>query len=136
MPSDPTGELIAAVRVYLSTYSPHSKPTALRIVLADELPITLPLARCQPVHTIPVEAEKYDEVFIPNAFQEAILEALEGKALRTDALGAAAGDRSRLFRNPGGLKELQEQGLVKHNRRAGFYRPDAPPDELQESEPT
>ncbi len=60
-----------------------------------------------------------------------ILEALAGVALRTDALAAKAGiNRSALFAHPGGLKELQARGDVSHHRRMGFYRPDAPPDEL------
>jgi hypothetical protein len=73
------------------------------------------------------------EPFVPTPFQEAILGALEGTALRTDALGAAVGDRSRLYR-PGGLTELREQGLVKHHPRLGFYRPDCPPEALEGGE--
>ena len=69
------------------------------------------------------------EVFLPNAFQKAILAALAGKALMTDALGDAVGDRSRLFK-PGSLKELREHGLVEHHKRLGYYRPDVPPPEL------
>jgi hypothetical protein len=69
--------------------------------------------------------------FVPNAFQKAILKALTGTALRTDALAAKVGDRRRLFREKGGLVELQERGKVKHNERLGFYRPDDPPDELR-----
>lgn len=59
-------------------------------------------------------------------FQEQILEALDGKALRTDALGTAVGDRGRLFKK-GGLRELRERGLVEHDQETGFFRPDAPP---------
>ena len=47
-----------------------------------------------------------------------------------DALGAAVGDRSRLYK-PGGLKELREQGMVDHNARLGFFRPDCPPQDLE-----
>jgi hypothetical protein len=64
--------------------------------------------------------------FVPNPFQHRILEALDGRALRTDALGDAVDDRRRLFR-PGGLKELQAEGLVNHHDRLGYYRPGAPP---------
>ncbi len=74
----------------------------------------------------PAEAE---EPFVPNSFQDDILDALEGRALRTDAIAAKVGDRNRLFR-PGGLKELQAHGYVAHHSRLGFYRPDAPPEEL------
>lgn len=70
--------------------------------------------------------------FVPSPFQKAILEALEGKALRTDALGAAVGDRGRLYKT-NGLKELLERGIVEHHKRLGYYRPDAPPPELQEA---
>lgn len=63
----------------------------------------------------------------------AALEALDGKAMRTDALAAAVGDRSRLFK-AGGLEELQQQGLVKHHKRLGFYRPDALPPRLADLE--
>jgi hypothetical protein len=66
------------------------------------------------------------EAFVHSPFQDSILAALEGQALRTDALGAAVGDRSRLFK-PHGLKELREEGLVSWHSRLGFYRVDAPP---------
>jgi hypothetical protein len=68
--------------------------------------------------------------FVLTPFQQDILDALDGKALRTDALGHAVGDRSRLFRRPGGIHELRERGFVHHHHRLGFYRPDAPPPEL------
>lgn len=71
--------------------------------------------------------------FVPGPVQKAILEALEGEALRSDALGTAVGGRSRIFQHPGGLKELQQEGLVKHHNRLGFYRPDAPPPTLEEN---
>jgi hypothetical protein len=69
------------------------------------------------------------EPFVCTVFQESILQALEGKALRTDALGAAVGDRSRLYK-PGGIKELRDAGLVGHHPRLGFYSMTAPPAEL------
>ncbi len=69
--------------------------------------------------------------FIPSPFQKFILTKLTGKALRTDALANAVGSRRKLFK-PGGLKELQTQGLVDHHDRIGFYRPDAPPPEYRE----
>jgi hypothetical protein len=71
-----------------------------------------------------------DVPFIPSPFQQGILDALDGKALRTDALGAAVGDQRRLFRPRGGLQELREHGLVDHHERLGFFRPDAPPPKL------
>src|SRR5262249_21906949 len=66
--------------------------------------------------------------FITTSFQDDILEALDGRALKTDALGAAVGDRGRLYRARG-LKELREKGMVCHEPGVGFYRPDAPPKE-------
>jgi hypothetical protein len=66
--------------------------------------------------------------FKPNEMQGCILEALDGKALRTDALAKAAGyERRTLYRKPGGLAQLQEQGLVVSNPDWGYYRPDRPP---------
>ncbi len=70
--------------------------------------------------------------FIPTEFQQELLRALKGKALRTDALAAKLDcPSSRLFKHPGGLPELQEHGLVAHNKRLGYYRPDAPPAEKE-----
>lgn len=68
--------------------------------------------------------------FVPSPFQAGILKVLDGKAMRTDALGAAVGDRSRLFKD-NGIAELREKGLVAHHPRLGFFRPDAPPAELK-----
>jgi hypothetical protein len=42
-------------------------------------------------------------------------------------VGAAAGCS---FRNPGGIQELREQGLVAHNSRLGYYSLLAPPPKL------
>jgi hypothetical protein len=68
--------------------------------------------------------------FVPTPFQKGLLHALEGLALRTDALAAKVGSRRKLFTHPGGLRELQEQALIAHHKRLGYYRPDAPPPEL------
>lgn len=75
--------------------------------------------------------EKAEEPFVPTPFQAGILDALEGRALKTEALAAEVGDRRRLFK-PGGIKELKEKGLVKNHSRIGYYRPDAPPPEIEE----
>lgn len=74
------------------------------------------------------------DAFVPNAVQTAILKALEGKALKTNALVAVAGSKSQLFRVPGGIQELRDRGLVEHHDRLGFYRPDMPPPSLDLSE--
>jgi hypothetical protein len=69
--------------------------------------------------------------FVPTPLQEGILEALKGKALRTDALANKVGcHRNQLFQRPGGLHELREHGMVDNHHRIGYYRPDAPPPEL------
>lgn len=70
-----------------------------------------------------------ESIFIPNAFQKGILDALANKAMRTDALANKVGSRSRLF-DEDGLPELVDEGLVCHHKRIGYYRPDAPPAEM------
>lgn len=72
--------------------------------------------------------------FVPTPFQKGILLALNGQALRTDDLAHKVGSRRKLFIHPGGLRELQEQALVGHHKRLGYYRPDAPPPALKEGE--
>jgi hypothetical protein len=59
------------------------------------------------------------------------LVALDGKALRTDALAAKTGSDRRRLSKPGRLKELQDRGLVARHDRLGFYRPDAMPAALK-----
>jgi hypothetical protein len=72
-------------------------------------------------------------VFELNELQGDILEALEWKAFNTERLAEAVGVSPRsLFRKPGGVGELQERGLVRNNRRVGYWRPDTPPDDLPE----
>lgn len=72
--------------------------------------------------------------FVPTPFQKGILQALSGQARRTDDLAHKVGNRRKLFIHPGGLRELQEQGLVGHHKRLGYYRPDAPPPVLNGTE--
>lgn len=66
--------------------------------------------------------------FVPNAFQCAILKALDGCALKKQPLAdkVCKGEGSVLYRKDG-LKELRAAGLVAHKNRLGFYRPDRPP---------
>lgn len=74
-----------------------------------------------------------ENTFVPNPTQEAILTALQGKGLRTDALASKCDcNRRSLFKDPGGIPELQEEGLVAHHPRVGYYRPDAPPPNLSQ----
>jgi hypothetical protein len=69
--------------------------------------------------------------------QQAILHALDGRALTADALAAevCAGDRPRLYKGgkkaTGNLHELKRLGKVAHRRGVGYYRPDAPPPETK-----
>ena len=74
--------------------------------------------------------------FVPTPFQKGILQALDGQALRTDDLAHEVGNRRKLFIHPGGLRELQAQGLVAHHNRLGYYRPDAPPPALKDAKGT
>lgn len=72
--------------------------------------------------------------FVPTPFRKGILQALTGQALRTDDLANKVGSRRKLFIHPGGLRELQELGLVGHHKRLGYYRPDALPPALKAEE--
>lgn len=77
----------------------------------------------------PHEAKReVDNPFVPTPLQKAILETLNGRALKVEPLAneVAGGDKSRLYRK-GGLKELKELDLVHHKHGVGYYRPDAPP---------
>lgn len=130
-------DVFAVVRAYIrDNYGDH--PDTLRIITAAgkkiQLPIPVAAGSLSKLHeadteTGSMEQEEEWTPFIPNGFQKGILKALEGKGLRTDALGAAVGDRARLFK-PGGLQELKERGLVCHHKSLGYYRPDLPPIEL------
>ena len=66
----------------------------------------------------------------PSELQLEIWQALEHRSMTTDGLEQAVSvSRPTLFKKPGGLPQLLEQGLI-HNDRAhgGYYRPDAPPE--------
>lgn len=127
-------DVLSVVRAYILSRLPGEVPEELVVKLASGRRFTSPVPA--PGVELPQRRSELGsgrepaEPFIPTPYQQAILEALEGKALRTDGLANLVGDRSRLFRHPGGLKELQEQGLVAHHKRLGFYRPDVPPEEL------
>ncbi len=125
-----TDELLNAVRSYALEHFPRASTVQILITLPHCDPVTL----CVPAYTDRASRETRLDTspaaFVPNQFQESILGALEGKALRADALGHIVGDRSRLYRKPGGLQELRDQGYVSHHPRLGYYRPDAPPEEL------
>jgi hypothetical protein len=127
-------ELLAAVRAFVTVMFPGRTPKRLLIVTAeDDRPIALPVPPSVPTPP-PSRAEEDDEgrpAFVPTDLQADVLAALEGKALHADDLaGAVRCDRRRLYRHPGGLRELRQQGLVDLHPRAGYYRPDAPPARL------
>jgi len=124
----PDNEALAAVvRAWVATWYPGRVARRLRIDLDDGERVQLPV---RPAAVDDARHEGNGEPVVPTAYQQAILDALEGRALRTDALAAAlGGDRRRLFR-AGGLSELREQGLVSHHARLGFYREDVPPGEV------
>jgi hypothetical protein len=107
-------------------------PTSVVVKFSDtklSLPFPLATVRAEP----PASAvDASSAPWLPTAFQQSILDALDGRALRADALGDEVGDRGRLYKKPGGIQELRDHGLVAHHPRRGYYRPDAPPPELED----
>jgi len=124
-------ELIAVTRAFVANHYDDS-PDVIKITMKSgkELSLPIPSRSPVPVNKPQEDLEEEWEPFIPTPFQRGILKALDGKALRTDALAAVVGDRSRLFRR-GGLNELRDRGMVANHPAIGFYRPDAPPPELE-----
>jgi hypothetical protein len=63
--------------------------------------------------------------------QQRIIATLNHKALKKQPLAdvVCAGEGTRLYK-PGGIKELVAVGLVAHANGVGYYRPDAPPQNL------
>ncbi len=128
-------EILAPLAAWVQTNAPGSIPAGtIQIPLVNGQPLVLPFNLVfLPVVPVPAwTPPEEDEPFIPTVFQQAILDALEGKALRTDALGLAVGDRGRLYK-PGGLKELIKEGLIGHHKRLGYYSTAAPPPELEDN---
>jgi hypothetical protein len=126
--------LIDAARAHVRRlYGPGKSPRVITIHV-EGVPdaLSLPVPPCPPyTFQQPPEALPGREPFVPSEVQADVLEALEGKALKTAALAKAAGVSERdLFRHPGGLKELRDLGMVEHHSRAGYYRPECPPDGL------
>jgi hypothetical protein len=115
--------LLEYARQYVAENLPGESARLLRLDLASGSQVRHPVSPCR------AGAPAEERPFEPSAFQQAILDALDGKALRTDDLGAAVKDRSRLFKAHG-LPELRERGLIDHSKRCGYFRPDAPPEEL------
>ena len=129
-PSGLNADLVACVLEWAARNTPGHTPDYLTIHFPTlPVPVTLPVVALRCAASPPCDEPEEEPPFVPTPFQKGILEALDGKALRTDALGAAVGDRRRLFKD-GGLKELRDRGLVLRHARLGFYRPDAPPPQL------
>jgi hypothetical protein len=84
----------------------------------------------------PFPAElKYDrpaderDRFIPTQRQRQILEILDGSAKKLAQLAETLRvEQTTLCGRD--LKELKAAGLVRHHKRIGYYRPDAPPPDL------
>lgn len=65
--------------------------------------------------------------WVPSKLQMKIWNALDGWVLTADGLQKLA-SRSTLYKDPGGLSEMLELGLVANDRRVGgYYRPDSAP---------
>lgn len=146
MPAPPNGKLtdellIEAARAHvLRLCGPGKAPRVVIVHVEDVLdPITIPvLPSCLPATASaqpPPAAEPFapaDDAEAPFVLSEAqgfILDALDGKALKTGPLCKAPGlSHADVFRDPGGIQELQRHGLVSRHPRAGYFRPEAPPE--------
>lgn len=135
-------ELASAVRQFLAENLPGRTPKRVCIfTFEDAEPLSVPVQACAPAPPqaatpatpTAATAATAANIFVPDTYQLAILEALDGKALRTAKLASATGgDERRLFRHPGGLRELREHGLIESHPRLGYYRPDSLPPQLIE----
>src|SRR5262249_7705570 len=104
---------------------PSSEPSEVHVRFKDGVSVTAPV----PLSGHRGVTKQSPKPFLPTPLQRAILEALDGKVLRSDTLATAVKPAKRqLFpQGRGGLAELKQRGLVAHDRSVGFYRPDAPP---------
>jgi hypothetical protein len=129
-----TQQLFQTIRQWVNEHYPAASKVRLVMSLPDGQQVRLPVqGGALPVATpANLAAAVPARPFEPNAFQLGILDALAGRALRVEKLVEAVKDRPRLYRDPGGLKELERNGLVKYAKTLGYYRPDAPPEELEE----
>jgi hypothetical protein len=123
-------EALEACGTHLGILCPELSTDQLRLLLPfcsqEEYPIWLRLeAGLQ--RLLP----KAPEPFVPTPLQKKILEALDGRALRSEPLAnEIKTDKRKLYRqgkNLGPLDELEKYGLVTKHRRLGYYRPDRPP---------
>ncbi len=138
-------EALAVLRAALAAQMPGFLPTQITITgvagsAVQKVKLPFLDAPAAPA-AAPTVTAVVEEQFLPNEVQTAILESLEGKFMRTDSLAAAVstalgieGARGRLFKKPGGIQELIDEGLVRHHNRRGYYSTSAPPAELAPSE--
>lgn len=135
MPSPPSspdfGELQALVRSWLERYYPAWRSATVRADVGEPESLAMPIPRewASRNERSPVQTTS-EHPFIPTQLQVNILEALDGKAMRTDTLARACEVERTRFYKPGGLKDLQELGKVAWHERIGYYRPDSPPEEV------
>jgi hypothetical protein len=98
-PVKPLPEALAPLAAWLAANFPGQIPVEIGVKWSTGQVLPLPfIAAAGPV-------EQEAEIWVPTAFQQAILDALDGRALKIPALGAAVGDKSRLYK-PNGLREL------------------------------
>ncbi len=124
-------EALAILRATLAIHAPGFVPLRITIKGASGK-LSWPF-----LDAVPAAPAAEDE-FLPNEVQAVILQALEGKYMRSDVLASAINTalgiedgRKRLFKRPGGVQELTEQGLVKNHPRRGYYSLASPPEELE-----
>ncbi len=120
-------ELFAFCRTWVDTIYPGLKPVHIALTLDSGAEVRLPVPD---VPGLPESTPETADTFVPSRLQQRVLEALDGRALRGPQIREAVRSTSILSRHPGGIRELKWYGLVKHDRRFGFYRPDRPPPEL------
>jgi hypothetical protein len=113
-----TVRLFAAVREFVAKLYPGLSPQEVHVQLNSNQEVRLPVPPAPDMQIF--QRKKY------SPRQHRILSALAGKAMRTNELGEAIGDRRGLFKEDG-IKELLASGEVAHDETIGYYRPDSPP---------
>jgi hypothetical protein len=76
-----------------------------------------------------VSARTTNKPFLPTDRQKRILDMLDGETKKLAQLADTLKVRPSTLSGRD-LKELRDQELVRHDKRIGYYRPDAPPPEL------
>lgn len=127
--SDSLREFAALVHAFVVASLPGEEPEELTVRLRSGKVFVVPIVAPSPGVTASpsTNGSRAAAEFEPTDYQAEILVALEGRALRTDALAAQTSkDRRSLF-TEGGLKGLIAAGWVRHDKR-GYFRPDTPPE--------